>query len=194
MSATDRQSSSIFALWNQRKARSTASTPYPTQIQYTKAVSRRSKLTLSGLIYIILTLFLAVGAINSQNNLLFWLFGVAIAAIIVSGLFSGSVLMRIELFAYPINGAHAGEPLRLRYSLVNHSRFYPLIAAMVSEAKANSHAAMQLEPAALVHLGSKRAGDVYWLAHTQPARAIRTQSCVRIHTIPVWADAEIIVL
>ncbi len=158
MSTTDRQPSSIFARWNPRKARQVVSPSVPSQIQYARAVSRRSKLTLSGLIYIVLTLFLAVGAINSQNNLLFWLFGVAIAAIIVSGIFSGSVLMRIELFAHRAVGSHAGEPVRLRYSLINHSRFYPLIAAMISEVQTDSQESKQLTPAALAHLGSKQQG------------------------------------
>ncbi|MGV6814665.1 MAG: DUF58 domain-containing protein [Phycisphaerales bacterium] len=154
MSTTDRQHSANIRQWNTHHTPSAFKSPHSSFPPF-KASRRSSKLTFSGFIYITLTLFLAVGAINSQNNLLFWLFGVAIAAILVSGIFSGSVLMRIELVAYPLADTHAGEPVCLRYAIVNHSRFYPLIAAMVSEVRDQHSPNEHYEPAALAHLGSK---------------------------------------
>jgi len=122
-----------------------------------KAVRRSSKLTFGGGVYILVTLFLAVGAINSQNNLLFWLFGVAIATLIVSGVFSGNALMQVRLKAQAIPDAYAGDRLRLHYTVSNHSRFFPLLAAMISEVpeklseKKVSDA--KFEAAALLHIG-----------------------------------------
>jgi len=125
-----------------------------------KSVRRTSKLTLGGLAYVAVTVFLAVGAINSQNNLLFWLFGVAIATLIVSGLFSGNALMRVRLNAQAIPDANAGESIRIRYSITNHSKFFPMFAALISEMspKRNGSDADlgEFKPAGIIHLGPKQ--------------------------------------
>ncbi|MBO6514819.1 MAG: hypothetical protein JJ974_12725, partial [Phycisphaerales bacterium] len=75
-----------------------ASTPYnntsdPT-LPGTTHTSRSSKLTPAGFLFVFVTLFIALGAINGQNNLLFWLFGFSIAALVVSGIITGSALMK----------------------------------------------------------------------------------------------------
>ncbi len=126
-------------------------------------VRRESRLTLGGLVYIAVTVFLAIGAINSQNNLLFWLFGVAIATLIVSGLFSGNALMKLRLEAQSINDAYAGEPIRLGYTIRNRSRFFPLLAAMVTEAPADPGVWERIEPAAVMHLGPGRSATTHAL-------------------------------
>jgi hypothetical protein len=45
-----------------------------------RVVSRRYHLHFPGLVYIATTVMLAFGAVQSQNNLLFWAFGIAVAA------------------------------------------------------------------------------------------------------------------
>lgn len=125
------------------------------------AVRRESKLTIGGLVYIAVTVFLAIGAINSQNNLLFWLFGVAIATLIVSGLFSGNALMKLRLEAQSVSDSYAGDTLLLKYTLRNRSRFFPLFAAMISEVPDRSHPPARFEPAAVLHLGPGRSGTYY---------------------------------
>lgn len=119
------------------------------------AVRRESKLTFGGLIYIGVTVFLAVGAVNSQNNLLFWLFGVAIATIIVSGLFSGNALMKTRLRARVLHEVHAGQPQRLHYTIRNRSRFFPLFAALVSEETEKVVKSGKLVPASVVHVAPR---------------------------------------
>jgi len=119
-------------------------------------VKRSSKLTLGGIVYIGLTLFLAVGAINSQNNLLFWLFGVAIATLLVSGGFSGFALMRVRLEAHAIPDPHAGETLRIHYVLSNTSRFFPVFAILISEIQSDRHPQGEFMPAPILHLGPKQ--------------------------------------
>jgi len=108
------------------------------------------------MIYIGVTIFLAVGAINSQNNLLFWLFGVAIATLVVSGVFSGSALMQVRLEAQAIPDAFAGERVRVHYMLTNRSRFFPLFAALISEIPDEHHPKAIFEPAAILHLGPRQ--------------------------------------
>lgn len=119
------------------------------------AVRRESKLTFGGLIYIGVTVFLAIGAVNSQNNLLFWLFGVAIATIIVSGLFSGNALMKTRMRARVLHEVHAGHPQRLHYTVRNRSRFFPLFAALVSEETEKANHAGKLIPASVVHVAPR---------------------------------------
>ncbi len=118
-----------------------------------KPAGRTSKITFGGLIYIGVTIFLAIGAVNSQNNLLFWLFGVSIATLIVSGLFSGSALMRVRLEAQAIPDAAAGEALRVHYLVSNHSKFFPLFAGLIAELPGDEHPDARFDPAAILHLG-----------------------------------------
>ena len=96
-------------------------------------VHRSSSLTAPGFLFVFVTLFLALGAINGQNNLLFWLFGFSIAALVVSGIITGSALMKVRLTAHPLEPVELGSPLRPRYTLHNTSRLLPNFALEVIE-------------------------------------------------------------
>ncbi len=120
-----------------------------------RPIGRASKITFGGMIYIGVTIFLAIGAVNSQNNLLFWLFGVSIATLIVSGLFSGSALMQVRLEAQAISDVPAGERVRVHYLVSNHSRFFPLFAGLIVERPSDEHPDARFDPAAILHLGPK---------------------------------------
>ena len=150
-----------------------------------KPIKRKSKLTIGGLVYVAVTVFLAIGAINSQNNLLFWLFGVSIATLIVSGLFSGNALMRVRLNAQVIPDGTAGQAVYIRYSISNRSKFFPLFAAMISEidlGSSNDQSADGVpKPAGIIHLGprqSVRASSLY----IPTRRGQHTCSKVRLST------------
>jgi len=121
-----------------------------------KPIHRVSKLTIAGLIYVGVTVFLAIGAINSQNNLLFWLFGVSIATLIVSGVFSGNVLIQIRMQPHAIPDAFAGEGVRLHYLVTNRSKMLPLYGAMISEIPAQGHPPARFTPAGVLHLGPRQ--------------------------------------
>lgn len=123
------------------------------------AIKRESKLTFGGLLYIAVTVFLAIGAVNSQNNLLFWLFGVAIATIFVSGLISGNALMRTRLHAKALHEVHAGQRVHLHYSITNSSRFFPLFACLVSEFSRSVVKRGALLPASVVHIAPNASGE-----------------------------------
>lgn len=124
-------------------------------------IRRESKLTFGGLIYIGVTVFLAIGAVNSQNNLLFWLFGVAIATIIVSGLFSGSALMKTQLRARVLNEVHAGQPQRLHYSVRNKSSIFPVFACLISEESKKIQLDGKRVPASVVHVAPRSSVSTY---------------------------------
>ncbi len=118
-----------------------------------RAVKRESRLTFGGFVYVAVTMFLAIGAINSQNNLLFWLFGVSIATLIVSGIFSGNALMRIRVHARALPEVSAGQNTQLHYIVSNRSRFFPLFACLMSESHKDSKSLGAFTPASLLHLG-----------------------------------------
>lgn len=125
---------------------------------------RESRLTFGGLIYVGVTVFLAIGAINSQNNLLFWLFGVSIATLIVSGIFSGNALMKIRVHARALPEVAAGQSVSLYYSVRNRSRFFPLFACLLTESQAENgtkgFTIGEFSPAALLHLGPGQSDSI----------------------------------
>jgi uncharacterized protein (DUF58 family) len=96
-------------------------------------VSRRYHFGIPGLIYVGITLFIAVGAFNSQNNLLFWTFGLALGLLVVSGIISGSMLMGIHVHREFISQAAVGDPLLIRYRVSNRNRVFPLFAITIDE-------------------------------------------------------------
>jgi uncharacterized protein (DUF58 family) len=119
-------------------------------------VSRHATLTPGGVIYIVVTLFLAVGAVNAENNLLFWLFGVAIALLIASGFLSGNALMKLRVIPHSIPDARAGQKHTIRYEFANTSRVFPLFAVLVRERSRKSSSYRQSSPGVLVHLAPGR--------------------------------------
>lgn len=124
------------------------------------ATKRDSRLTFGGLIYVAVTVFLAIGAINSQNNLLFWLFGVSIATLIVSGIFSGNALMKIRVHARALPEVAAGQSVNLYYSVRNRSRFFPLFACLLTETVSDHKEIGVFTPGALLHLGPGQSGSI----------------------------------
>ncbi len=98
-----------------------------------RVIARRYTLHIPGLIYAGITVLLVLGAINGQNNLLFWAFGLAIAGILISGFLSAACLMKIEISREPLAPVHAGDDLVLRYRVRNRNRFFPSFALVVEE-------------------------------------------------------------
>lgn len=86
-----------------------------------------------GAIVSALTLLVGLAAMNSQNNLLFWIFGVLVATIIVSAGISRLMLGRVRLQRlHSLYGA-VGEPLLVRYALTNRSRLLPAFNIHIEE-------------------------------------------------------------
>lgn len=96
-------------------------------------VSRRYHLHWPGLVFVVTTLLVALGAINSQLNLLYWIFGVAVGALLFSGILSGAVLMGVEVQRMPPERGIAGTPMRIRYRVTNRSRIVPALALHIEE-------------------------------------------------------------
>lgn len=94
---------------------------------------RRSHIEISIILYVFIATVIAVGAINSQNNLLFAAFGLAIGVVVVSGLVSGPALMSLDVARVRPSEASPGEPTTVIYKLHNRSRFLPAFAVQVTE-------------------------------------------------------------
>jgi uncharacterized protein (DUF58 family) len=97
-------------------------------------IARRYHFSLAGLAYALTTAVLVIGAINGQNNLLFWLFGLAVAGLVISGILSGWSLMGIRVTREMLTPkVHAGEDVRIRYRITNRNLVFPAFALTIEE-------------------------------------------------------------
>ena len=89
--------------------------------------------TIVGAAYLAVTVLLGVGAVNAQNNLLLFLFGITLAAILVAGFVSGSMMMGLVATrrVHPPN--YAGAPPRVEYTVRNRNRVIPAFAIAITE-------------------------------------------------------------
>lgn len=105
--------------------------PPPGEDRSARVLGRRYHVGWMGALYVLTTLFLAMGAFRGQNNLLFLFFGFAVAGIFVSGVLSGWMLMNVSLSAHPAPPVHAGGEALLEYTVGNRGRFLPVYALRV---------------------------------------------------------------
>ncbi len=83
--------------------------------------------------YVIVTAFVLLGAINSQNNLLFWALGLAIGGLLASGFVSGASLLGVAVEREVVPEAQVGRPFQIRYRVRNRNRLMPAYALLVEE-------------------------------------------------------------
>ncbi len=100
---------------------------------WAKVINRRYHLTIASLAYVATTCVLVIGAVNGQNNLLFWIFGIAVSGLTISGLISGSSLMGIRVRREIIDTPRAGEPFHIRYTLYNANYVVGAFALVIEE-------------------------------------------------------------
>lgn len=96
-------------------------------------VGRRYHFHSSGLVYVITTGVLVLGAINGQNNLLFWCFGAAVAGLVLSGIISGAALMGLRAERLPLPVGEVASPMTFQYRLTNRNRLVGIFAVVVEE-------------------------------------------------------------
>lgn len=127
--------------------------------EHSAAIVRRRYHTSAGsVLYVLTTIFLAIGAINSQNNLLFFAFGIAAGAIIISGFVSGPALMRLRARRDVPATAEVGRPFVVRYTVWNQSRFWPAFGLLISEDRSTTTEPSPLGPVAssVQHVGARQ--------------------------------------
>ncbi|MCH2144024.1 MAG: DUF58 domain-containing protein [Phycisphaerales bacterium] len=94
---------------------------------------RRFHLNLPGLLFVALTLFVGFAAANRPNNLVVWSFGALLSLILVSGIISGSMMVRLRLSRLETGRAAVGDPFEIRYQLTNTSGLRSAFAVRVDE-------------------------------------------------------------
>ena len=149
-------------------------------------VSRRYELRWPSFVYIATALFLAVGAVNSQNNLLYWAFGAAVSGVVISGLISGTALMGVRLQREPAPTVSAGGAIVVRYRLSNVHRFMPVFAMVIEEVGLGPRdgAALSLEPAAVAHCPSGESAPAMAAGEAVRRGAVRLQHVRVTSTFP----------
>ena len=117
-------------------------------------MSRRYHLHIPGLIYGVLTVFVALAAVNTQNNLLFWVFGVLLSGVMISGIVSGVMMMGVQARRIDPGSGAVGEPLVVGYEIQNRNRIFPIFNIHIEE-----------------RIGGRRTGNANWRSLMKPSRA-----------------------
>lgn len=105
----------------------------PRESRGAAVVRRRYHFHGPGVAYAATLIVVMLGAINGQNNVLFWLFGLGVAGLLISGILSGAALMGLELEREPCRVATRGESMAVRYRLRNRNRLIPAFAITIEE-------------------------------------------------------------
>ncbi len=137
-------------------------------------------------LYCLVAMLIALVAMNTGVNLLFWIFGVMAAAIVVGGVVSGSMMLSLGLRRLPTGRLVAGEPAVLRYAVTNRSRLLPAFGVWIEEATgAGAEAGRTAQPRRRA-VGPGRSGrmrelDVQpaWIMHVGPGETVHGQAVLR---------------
>ncbi|MGI9014210.1 MAG: DUF58 domain-containing protein [Phycisphaerales bacterium] len=93
-----------------------------------------------------------LAAMNTQNNLLFWVIGLTVGALTVSTVYAFLSLRKIDVVRLDPKHGIAGEPLVMRYELTSRHRFLPVFNIQIEEIESSR-------------------SDSNWHNFTAPARA-----------------------
>jgi uncharacterized protein (DUF58 family) len=134
-------------------------------------------LSLTGLVYALLMMFMGLAAVNTQASLLFGVFGLMIGILLVSVSISRVTLKHVRVVREMPEAGAVGVPLTITYHFENLKRFWPTISLTLAELDGTEgftrqpqayllHAAAGAEVSVPVVVMPKRRG-VYTLRRTQ---------------------------
>lgn len=119
---------------------------------------------LAGVAYFSITVLLGVASAYRPNNLLIWAFAAMLAGVIVSGIISGGMLVRLQVTRTEPRTGRVGEPMSLRYIVRNAVRWWPLFDLSIDEAPVAGprgwSGAGRSAPAWLLHAGPRETAHV----------------------------------
>ncbi len=122
-------------------------------------MTRRYHLHLPGVFYVALSFMVGFAAFNTQNNLLFWILGVMLASLVISGVVSGVMMQGLRVRRLVPGNAAVGEPLALRYAVTNRNRLLPAFDIHIEELPPQSASGwprfMSPAQAWIMHLGPR---------------------------------------
>lgn len=133
------------------------------------------------LLYCGVSLLVAVGAFHAQNNLLFWVFGLSMGMVIVSGIISGWMLMSVSVRREAIDATQVGEAMRVRYEVRNTSRFIALhcltIRELIDETpEARGGGSRTGAGAMAVQRGRLETAATAFVLHVGPGQVVRVEA------------------
>ena len=98
----------------------------------------RLRLTRWGIAYLVASVVLGLAAVNTGNNALMALLGLALGSYVVSGTWSRQVLAAIEAKADLPSEIYAGRPAVVDVELTNTSGFFPAYGLVIRDAAGRS--------------------------------------------------------
>lgn len=162
-------SAPVFSI---RRAVREGSEPAAGRDDRARVLTRRYEFHPPGLLYIGLMFVIALGGFQSQNNLLFWVFGVMVASTVLSGVVSGGAMTGLTIArrvlgdtdARPPQGAPAdgqpevGRPVLITYEVTNRNRLFPAFALLIEEERSRDadsawHTRVALPPGFIAFIG-----------------------------------------
>jgi len=111
----------------------TPDTPRPSPTSTPVRVRPGLDLSMPGLVYISLMLFMAIAALNTQANLLFGVFGLMCGVLLVSYVISWRMLKQLRIVREMSEYASVGKPLTITYQFINDKRFWPSLSISYAE-------------------------------------------------------------
>lgn len=124
----------------------------------------RTRLVKAGFVYALVVLVLGLAAGVRPNNLLVLVFGCLLGAIVVSGAVSGFMMMPVRVVRLAPRRGRVGEPLLVRYEVLNRSRLLPAFDLGIREAPLAD---------ALGEVGAA------WIMHAGPGDRVHAEAVLR---------------
>lgn len=112
------------------------------------------------------TLIVTLAAMNTQNNILFWVVGVLLTVLIVSLIWSHLSIRGIEVQRLDPRHGAVGEPLSVRYRITNRRRWLPVFNLIIEERAGGPHANWSR----LMH------GGRAWVMHVGPGETVHGEA------------------
>lgn len=97
---------------------------------------RKLVFTRDGRWFVVMTIMVGAGAINTGNNLLYLLLGMMLGLIIVSGILSERVIRKVEIRRLELGDLFAGTTSRIRFEIENGKRWIASYSITVQEHEA----------------------------------------------------------
>lgn len=113
-----------------------------------------------------LVLIIAMAAMNSQNNLLFWIFGILFSGLFISGILSGWMMLGLRVKRLDPEHGTVGEVLVVRYAVTNRSRLFPAFNVHIEERPGRK----RLSWNAVLHPGGA------WIMHIGPGETVHGEA------------------
>jgi uncharacterized protein (DUF58 family) len=133
-----------------------------------------------GIAYILTTMLLALGAINAQNNLLFWAFGLGVGGLLVSGVVSGIMLLAVRIDRALVPPVAVGGEVRIRYRIHNRSHLIPLFGLVVDELTGEEHGLGKRKPSSWpMYLESRESVPRAVAVHVPPRGMVEVEAVAR---------------